>query len=64
MKKFVFAFAILVSLFAISCRQDDEMLSNQDITNLKIINSKTNIGGNVTVGGTITSRDEVVKPPK
>ena len=36
MKKLVF-FSLSFVLFFISCRQEDELLSNEDATNLKII---------------------------
>lgn len=64
MKKFVFVLTMFVSLFSISCRQDDEVMSNQDLTNLKIIKGRSNLNENNT-NVTISNReDNIVKPPK
>lgn len=51
MKK-LFVFSVgLVSLISVSCRQNDDMLSNEDEITLKIIQNKTNTNKPTTIGG-------------
>lgn len=73
MKKFLLLFSfLLVSVAMNSCRQDDVMLSNDDVTNLKIIqNTRSNRLSshlNNTTRRDSSSvtfkQDELVKPPK
>ncbi len=46
MKKIVYSFSILILLF--SCRQE-EILSNDDLTNLRVIQSKRNLRSSLNV---------------
>lgn len=72
MKKFLLLFSfLLVSMTMYSCRQDDVMLSNDDVTNLKIIqNTRSNrlssqLNNTRRDSTTVTfKQDELVKPPK
>lgn len=73
MKKFLLLFSFLIVSVAMnSCRQDDVMLSNDDVTNLKIIqNTRSNRLSshlNNTTRRDSSSvtfkQDELVKPPK
>ena len=72
MKKFLLAFSFLVMFVTInSCRQDDNLLSNDDIANLKIIqDTRTNRDSGsqkIKIDSTVSmtfKQDETVKPPK
>ena len=72
MKKFLLLFSFLIVSVAMnSCRQDDVMLSNDDVTNLKIIqNTRSNrlssqLNNTRRNSTTVTfKQDELVKPPK
>ncbi len=72
MKKFLLLFSFLIVSVAMnSCRQDDVMLSNDDVTNLKIIqNTRSNrlssqLNNTRRDSTTVTfKQDELVKPPK
>lgn len=72
MKKFLLLFSFLiVSVVMNSCRQDDVMLSNDDVTNLKIIqNTRSNrlssqLNNTRRDSTAVTfKQDELVKPPK
>ena len=71
MKKTVlFSFVVLSVLF-VSCRQNDNILSNEDVTTLKIIQKNRNIRDTVSVKtfsidtqSSLSEFDDVVKPPK
>lgn len=73
MKKFLLLFSfLLVSMTMYSCRQNEDILSNDDVTNLRIIqNTRSNrlsIQLNNTTRRDSSSvtfkQDELVKPPK
>ena len=73
MKKFSLLFSfLLVSMTMYSCRQNEDILSNDDVTNLRIIqNTRSNrlsIQLNNTTRRDSSSvtfkQDELVKPPK
>ena len=73
MKKFLLLFSfLLVSMTMYSCRQNEDILSNDDVTNLGIIqNTRSNrlsIQLNNTTRRDSSSvtfkQDELVKPPK
>ena len=74
MKKFLLAFSFLVIFITInSCRQDDAVLSNEDITNLRIIqDTRTNRDSksqknkkDSTMTMSITfKQEEIIIPPK
>ena len=72
MIKFLLLFSFLIVSVAMnSCRQDDVMLSNDDVTNLKIIqNTRSNrlssqLNNTRRDSTTVTfKQDELVKPPK
>ena len=71
MKKTVlFSIGVLSVLFA-SCRQNDNILSNEDVTTLKIIQKNRNIRDTTSVKtftietqSSLSEFDDVVKPPK
>ncbi len=73
MKKFLLLFSfLLVSMTMYSCRQNEDILSNDDVTNLRIIqNTRSNRLSshlNNTTRRDSSSvtfkQDELVKPPK
>ena len=73
MKKFLLLFSfLLVSMTMYSCRQNEDILSNDDVTNLRIIqNTRSNRPSsqlNNTTRRDSSSvtfkQDELVKPPK
>ena len=73
MKKFLLLFSfLLVSMTMYSCRQNEDILSNDDVTNLRIIqntrsNRLSNQLNNTTKRDSTTvtfKQDELVKPPK
>ena len=73
MKKFLLLFSfLLVSMTMYSCRQNEDILSNDDVTNLRIIqNTRSNRLSNQLNNTarrdstTVTfKQDELVKPPK
>lgn len=73
MKKFLLLFSfLLVSMTMYSCRQNEDILSNDDVTNLRIIqNTRSNRLSshlNNTTRRDSSSvtfkKDELVKPPK
>ena len=73
MKKFLLLFSfLLVSMTMYSCRQNEDILSNDDVTNLRIIqntrsNRLSNQLNNTTRRDSTTvtfKQDELVKPPK
>lgn len=71
MKKTVlFSIGVLSVLF-VSCRQNDNILSNEDVTTLKIIQKNRNIRDTASVKtfsidtqSSLSEFDDVVKPPK
>ncbi len=71
MKKTVlFSIGVLSVLF-VSCRQNDNILSNEDVTTLKIIQKNRNIRDTTSVKtftietqSSLSEFDDVVKPPK
>ncbi|MEZ7530649.1 hypothetical protein QO190_10200 [Cloacibacterium sp. Arc13] len=71
MKKTVlFSIGVLSVLF-VSCRQNDKILSNEDVTTLKIIQKNRNIRDTASVKtfsidtqSSLSEFDDVVKPPK
>ena len=71
MKKTVlFSIGVLSVLF-VSCRQNDNILSNEDVTTLKIIKKNINIRDTASVKtfsidtqSSLSEFDDVVKPPK
>ena len=73
MKKFLLLFSfLLVSMTMYSCRQNEDILSNDDVTNLRIIqntisNRLSNQLNNTARRDSTTvtfKQDELVKPPK
>lgn len=72
MKKFLLLFSfLLVSMTMYSCRQNEDILSNDDVTNLRIIqNTRSNrlssqLNNTRRDSTTVTfKQDELVKPPK
>lgn len=42
MKKITLAIATILMITAVSCRQEEEILSNEDIANMKIIENNRN----------------------
>ena len=71
MKKTVlFSIGVLSVLF-VSCRQNDNILSNEDVRTLKIIQKNRNIRDTASVKtfsidtqSSLSEFDDVVKPPK
>ena len=71
MKKTVlFSIGVLSVLF-VSCRQNDNILSNEDVTTLKIIQKNRNIPQTtpaktftIETQSSLSEFDDVVKPPK
>ena len=71
MKKTVlFSIGVLSVLF-VSCRQNDNILSNEDVTTLKIIQKNRNIRDTASVKtfsidtqSSLSEFDDVVTPPK
>ena len=71
MKKTVlFSIGVLSVLF-VSCRQNDNILSNEDVTTLKIIQKNRNIRDTASVKtfsidtqSSLSEFDDVVKPPR
>ena len=71
MKKTVlFSIGVLSVLF-VSCRQNDNILSNEDVTTLKIIQKNRNIRDTASVKtfsidtqSSLSEFDDVVMPPK
>ena len=71
MKKTVlFSIGVLSVLF-VSCRQNDNILSNEDVTTLKVIQKNRNIRDTASVKtfsidtqSSLSEFDDVVKPPK
>ena len=71
MKKTVlFSIGVLSVLF-VSCRQNDNIWSNEDVTTLKIIQKNRNIRDTASVKtfsidtqSSLSEFDDVVKPPK
>ena len=71
MKKTVLFFFFLLSVLFVSCRQNDNILSNEDVTTLKIIQKNRNIRDTASVKtfsidtqSSLSEFDDVVKPPK
>lgn len=71
MKKFLLAFSFLVMFVTInSCRQDDTVLSNDDITNLRIIQdtrfqrTSNNLNARTDSGSVVFKVDEKIRPPR
>lgn len=71
MKKTVlFSIGVLSVLF-VSCRQNDNILSNEDVTTLNIIQKNRNIRDtafvktfSIDTHSSLSEFDDVVKPPK
>lgn len=73
MKKFLLLFSfLLVSMTMYSCRQNEDILSNDDVTNLRIIqntrsnrlSSQLNNTTRRDSSSVTFKKDELVKPPK
>lgn len=70
MKKFILSSLVLTSLIVSSCRQEDEVLNQEDVTNLKIIRNHRDSKNNTTIKvDTLTVyqlkiTSEPIKPPK
>lgn len=73
MKKFLLLFSfLLVSMTMYSCRQNEDILSNDDVTNLRIIqntrsnrlSSQLNNTTRRDSSSVTFKQDELVKPPK
>ena len=69
-KSVLFSIGVLSVLF-VSCRQNDNILSNEDVTTLKIIQKNRNIRDTASVKtfsidtqSSLSEFDDVVKPPK
>lgn len=69
-KTILFSIGVLSILF-VSCRQNDNILSNEDVTTLKIIQKNRNIRDtasvktfNIDTKSSLSEFDDVVKPPK
>ena len=71
MKKTVLFSIGVWSVLFVSCRQNDNILSNEDVTTLKIIQKNRNIRDTASVKtfsidtqSSLSEFDDVVKPPK
>jgi len=71
MKKIVLFSVGVLSVLFVSCRQNDDILSNEDVTTLKIIQKNRNIRDTASVKtfsidtqSSLSEFDDVVKPPK
>lgn len=71
MKKTVLFSIGVLSILFVSCRQNDNILSNEDVTTLKIIQKNRNIRDTASVKtfsidtqSSLSEFDDVVKPPK
>lgn len=70
MKNFILAFAAIVSLTVISCREADEIANFEDASTLqKISNDRTSRGGDsIQVNSAANAADqldgEIVQPPR
>ncbi len=71
MKKIVLLSVSALSVLFVSCRQNDNILSNEDVTTLKIIQKNRNIRDTASVKtfsidtqSSLSEFDDVVKPPK
>lgn len=74
MKKITIAIATILVISAVSCRQEDEILSNEDITTMNIIESNrtqqsSNSNQTMKSDSTLTSQTEIsfidgeIQPP-
>jgi len=71
MKKTILLSIGVLSVLFVSCRQNDNILSNEDIKTLKIIQKNRNIRDTASVKtfsidtqSSLSEFDDVVKPPK
>lgn len=75
MKKILIISSALIGLVITSCRQNDDILSSEDVATLQIIQKHNNNPGNININqsGSVTSTPnpnaqttfaEVIPPPK
>lgn len=73
MKKFILAFTAIVSLTVISCRQEEDVLSAEDMATIKIIetnrnavisNSDQGVKRDSATNSTMKIEGEIQRPPR